>query len=227
MVTAGSEGFVATSEYVEPVQLQVVCQNLWSHIEPAEVEITAAHLEKCGDVDQALARFYENCIKEAVELAELREGAVRRWFAEELITPAGTRGLVLRGPDRTGKLANEAVDLLESRHLVHGEDRGGARWYELSHDRFLMPILNANRRWQRTIPTEALFSELQERAAAWNAAPEERKPSLLLNKAELLKAEAWERSGDSAELGITDQVRRLLNESRDAVESGNGCPARG
>ena len=69
MVTDDSLGFIATSEYVEPVQLQVVCQNLWSNIKPGEVEITAVHLAECGDVDQALSHFYESCLKEAVELA--------------------------------------------------------------------------------------------------------------------------------------------------------------
>jgi WD40 repeat protein len=221
LVTPDSEGFVVTSEYVEPVQLQVVCQNLWSSLQANEVEITAAHLVRCGDVDQALARFYENCVKEVVELPgpRLREGAVRRWFAERLITPTGTRGLVLRGSAHTGGLANEAVELLESRHLVTGEDRGGARWYELSHDRFLAPIINSNLRWQRTIPTQAIWSELEERAAAWDAASDDQKPSLLLNQADLARAEAWRKgTTDSDELGVSDQLKRLLDESRDVVD---------
>jgi WD40 repeat protein len=218
-VTADSLGFVAMSEYVEPVQLQVVCQNLWSNIKPEELEITAAHLAEFGDVDQAFKRFYEKCVKEAVESSKSREGSVRRWFAEELITPAGTRGLVLRGPNRTGKLPNEAVDLLESRHLINGEDRGGARWYELSHDRFLMPIINSNVRWQSTIPTQALFSELQEQAAAWDAAPEKKKPSLLLGEADLARAEAWKNSSDSKELGLSDSLKAFLKASRTAIES--------
>ncbi len=74
---ADLEGYCTTSEYVEPVQLQVVCQNLWYNLRPEEVEITAAHLESRGDVNQALARFYE----------ELREGSLewpaceREWSA--------------------------------------------------------------------------------------------------------------------------------------------------
>jgi WD40 repeat protein len=220
-VTPESVGFVVTSEFVEPVQLQVVCQNLWANLKPEEVEITAAHLAQAGDVDQALSRFYESCIKDVVELPalRLREGFVRRWFAERLITPTGTRGLVLRGPEHTGGLPNDAVDHLESRHLVRGEDRGGARWYELSHDRFLSPIISANQRWQRTIPTQALWSELEERAAAWDAAPEEKRDSLLLDKADLARAEAWRKgTTDSDELGMSSQLQRLLDESRDAVD---------
>ena len=164
------EGFEVTSEFVEPVQLQVVSQNLWSNLKPEEVEITAAHLTQCGDVDQALSRFYENCIHETVEQLNLREGLVRRWFTERLITPAGTRGLVLRGEDTTGELPNEAVELFENRQLIRCEYRGGAQWYELSHDRFIEPVRNSNLHWQKTIPTQALWSMLEDRAAAWDGA---------------------------------------------------------
>ena len=136
-----------------------------------------------------------------------------------MITPGGTRGLVLRGPDRTGKLPNDVVDLLESRHLIHGEDRGGARWYELSHDRFLMPIINANLRWQRTIPTQAIYVELHDRAAAWDAAPYESKASLLLNQVELARAKSCKDSTEFKELDVSDQVKQFLKESADAIES--------
>ena len=213
------EGFEVISEFVEPVQLQVVSQNLWSNLRPEEVEITAAHLEKCGDVDQALSRFYESCIKEAVELAKLREGAVRRWFTERLITPTGTRGLVLRGEEATGGLANDAVDQFEIRHLIRGEDRGGARWYELSHDRFIEPVKNSNIRWQKTIPTQALWSWLEDRATAWEAAIEEKKTSMLLGKSDLARAESWKQSTDSAELGLSERLADFLKASRAAIES--------
>ncbi|MGZ3381700.1 MAG: nSTAND1 domain-containing NTPase, partial [Isosphaeraceae bacterium] len=210
------EGFEVISEFVEPVQLQVVSQNLWSNLRPDEVEITAVHLEQCGDVDQALSRFYEICIKEAVELVKLREGVVRRWFTERLITPAGTRGLILREEDATGELPNDAVDQFEIRHLIRGEDRGGARWYELSHDRFIEPVKNSNIRWQKAIPTQALWSWLEDRAAAWDAAPEEKKPSILLGKSDLAKAEGWKNTPDATELGLSERLQGFLKASRTA-----------
>ena len=212
------EGFEVISEFVEPVQLQVVSQNLWSNLRPDEVEITAVHLEQCGDVDQALSRFYEICIKEAVELVKLREGVVRRWFTERLITPAGTRGLILREEDATGGLPNDAVDQFDIRHLIRGEDRGGARWYELSHDRFIEPVKNSNIRWQKAIPTQALWSWLEDRAAVWDAAPEEKKPSILLGKSDLAKAEGWKNTPDATELGLSERLQGFLNASRTAVE---------
>jgi WD40 repeat protein len=212
------EDYSTTSEYVEPVQLQVVCQNLWYNLGPDEVEITAAHLQSRGDVTEALARFYEACVKEASETADVREGVIRRWFREQLITPSGTRGLVLRRRDKTGELPNEAVDVLEGRHIIRGEDRGGARWYELSHDRFIEPIVSSNRRWEAMRPTQAIWANLKQRAASWESAPAEQKVSFLLNAAELAKADEWKKSTESDELGISDQVRRFFAESRADIE---------
>jgi WD40 repeat protein len=198
--------------------LQVVSQNLWSNLLPEQREITASHLERCGDVDQALTRFYESCVKEAVATFTLREGVVRRWFTERLITPAGTRGLILRGEETTGGLPNDAVDLFESRQLVRGEDRGGARWYELSHDRFLEPIKNSNLAWQKSIGSQGLWSWLEARASAWDTALEVKKPPLLLGAGDLAKAESWRNSTDSDELGLSPLLQNLIKASRTALD---------
>lgn len=185
----------APGEFVEPVQLQVVCQSLWADL-PAEVtEITQVQLLAFGNVDQALTRFYERVLKNAIQqtrsttklrrqqvltepeaetgipyqgvirswldvLGEklvwegpfhdpvLLEWRLRNWFERELITPAGTRGLVYRGPKATGGVPNAAVDTLESNHLIRAEQRAGARWYELTHDRFIQPIQTSNVNWR-------------------------------------------------------------------------------
>src|SRR5207302_1061923 len=53
-------------EFVEPVQLQAVCQNLWRNL-PADVKvITAAHRQHCADVDAALKNLYESAVQAAV-----------------------------------------------------------------------------------------------------------------------------------------------------------------
>ena len=38
--------------------------------------------------------------------------------------------------------------MLESHHLIRGEQRAGARWYELTHDRFIRPIQKSNTNWR-------------------------------------------------------------------------------
>src|SRR5262249_56703236 len=138
----------APGEFVEPVQLQVACQTLWQQLPPDVMQITENDLRAFGDVNQALASFYDQAVRSTSRARGVREGKLRRWFSECLITPAGTRGLIYRGPTETEGIPNEVVDELEGRHhLVRSEMRAGAMWYELSHDRFLRPIMESNRRW--------------------------------------------------------------------------------
>ena len=136
-------------EYVEPVQLQVVCSSLWHELPENVPIITYDHLQAFGDIDQALSMFYMKAIKSAVKIAGARESVLRNWFERNLITPAGTRGMVHRGPKKTGGIPNIAVDTLENLHLIRGEWRAGAQWYELTHDRFIGPIQRSNYKWFR------------------------------------------------------------------------------
>lgn len=136
-----------TGEFIEPVQLQVVCQNLWEDLPEEVTEITAVHLQTFGNVNQALSSFYERAISRALPESGVKEDELRRWFEEALITPAGTRGTVYRGAAATGGLANTAVDILENMHIIRGEFRAGSRWYELTHDRLIVPIQQSNRHW--------------------------------------------------------------------------------
>jgi WD40 repeat protein len=146
--SAAGETTTVTGEFVEPVQLQVVCQNLWRDL-PADVTtITETHLQTFGNIDQALATFYERALRQVYQSSGQSEKKLRRWFTQTLITPAGTRGTVYRGPTQTGSVANAAVDILENTHLIRGEWRAGARWYELTHDRLIEPIQQSNRLWE-------------------------------------------------------------------------------
>jgi hypothetical protein len=146
--TAQGEAVEIVGEYVEAVQLQVVCQNLWASLPPDVQEISSEHLKVYGDVGQALQDFYEACLEEAKTSLGVKEVNLRHWFEEQLITPAGTRGTVFRGARHTAGLPNTVVDFLENRHLIRGEWRAGSRWYELTHDRFIEPIQWTNERWR-------------------------------------------------------------------------------
>ena len=135
--------------YVEPVQLQVVCNRLWENLPEGQGDaIQWEDVQKYGNVDRALTEFYESAVTQAASLAETSERQVRRWFGEQLITPMGTRGLALRAESDTAGLPNTVVDALENRHLIRAEARAGARWYELVHDRLVDPILRSNQDWE-------------------------------------------------------------------------------
>jgi len=144
-----------TGEYVEPVQLQVVCHQLWNNCEkewaksPAQArEITATNLQKFGGVDKALGDFYESVLETARAKTRVREKALRRWFERQLITPAGTRGTVFQDDKWTGSIRNEVVAVLVDRHIIRAEVRARARWCELTHDRLIKPIRRSNREWR-------------------------------------------------------------------------------
>ena len=138
-------------EYVEPVQLQVVCYQLWKNLnaqpEPPDV-ITEKDLQAFGDVDTALAQFYEAALSNILPLISETELALRRWFEEKLITESGTRGTVYQGGQNTEGMSNETVRLLANEYLLRAESRAGGLWYELVHDRFVAPILQANQIWR-------------------------------------------------------------------------------
>jgi WD40 repeat protein len=126
----------------------VVCRGLWQDLPPEVTTITRDHLHAFGDVNQALSRFYQRSIKKTIQESGVREQDLRAWFEKSLITPAGTRGTVYRGRQDTGGIPNQAVQELEDLHLIRGEWRAGARWYELTHDRFIGPIEASNETWR-------------------------------------------------------------------------------
>jgi WD40 repeat protein len=134
-------------EFVEPVQLQVVGQSLWQDLPYDVTVITRDHLISYGDVNQVLSGFYERSIKQATQEAGVKERDLRLWFEHDLITSAGTRGMAHIAKGTTEGIPSKAVDVLERLHLIRGEWRAGARWYELTHDRLIEPIQESNRAW--------------------------------------------------------------------------------
>jgi hypothetical protein len=146
---AAGEIVETPGEYVEPVQLQVVCQSLWLNLPREVTVITSDHLQEFGDVHEALRSFYERTVDIAKRQTGVNESDLRGWFNDKLITPAGTRGTVFQGKEQTEGIANSAVDVLEAQHIIRAEMRAGARWYELTHDRLIEPIRKSNEERQR------------------------------------------------------------------------------
>jgi len=138
-------------EYVEPVQLQVVCFSLYRKLAEETVVITDTDLATFGDVEEALREFYNSSLIETVSKTNVAEDTLRQWFEQKLITEAGTRGLVFRGETQTEGLPNPAVDALDKTHIIREEVRGQSLWYELSHDRFIRPVLRANDAWRARV----------------------------------------------------------------------------
>lgn len=180
--------------HIEPVQLQVVCYRLWDQL-PAEATIIhAADVASVGNVDTVLADYYAASIATAVQATGVSERAIRDWFEEELITAQGVRGQVLRGGEQSQPITDQAIRLLIDAHIVRAEERRGARWFELAHDRLIEPIRQNNAAWR-----EAHLSSLQRQADLWDQ--QNRSEGLLLRGSALSNAEQWakDRAGELTE----------------------------
>ena len=171
-------------QYVEPVQLQVVCYRLWEHLEPDAMRIDESNVESVGDVDSVLAGYYADQVAAIARATGVSERSIRDWFDRRLITEQGIRGQVLWGGALSEGLEDRAIRPLIDAHLVRSEKRRGAVWFELSHDRMIDPIRKNNAAWR-----EANLNELQRRAAVWDQ--QHRPDGLLLRGGELTFAEQW------------------------------------
>jgi tetratricopeptide (TPR) repeat protein len=223
-VDAGpDEGREIIGEFVEPIQLQVVCRDMWRDF-PDDIKAYAAGPQgltrekkiitrdqvKIGNVDQALARHYDRAIEDAVRASGASEGQLRRWFDSRLITGAGMRGIALASSDETAQLPETALQFFLDQRLVRMESRGGSEWYELTHDRFIEPIQRSNRLWFKTLgPSEALREKLEKKAET---------PGAVLDEGETHEAEAFLASPDAAKLGTSQNVTSLVRESRRHVD---------
>ncbi len=150
-VRVAGKASTESGQYIEPVQLQVVCYQLWEGLKNRFAPlISTEDVQKAGDVDRALASFYEETLTAALQAVPLAGGErrLRRWFEEKLLTEAGTRGTVYQGEHETAGLPNELVLELANRFLLRSEARSGGRWVELTHDRFVKPIVAANHAWE-------------------------------------------------------------------------------
>lgn len=151
--------------YVEPVHLQVACLRLWELRFPESFQppatIATEHV-KAISVDLALEDFYADKVRAAASAARVPERDVREWIEEQLITPRGIRGQVLWEPEKSGGLANHAIEVLGDAHVVRLEARGERKWYELTHDRLIRPVIESNRPWM-----QKNLALLQLRAREW------------------------------------------------------------
>lgn len=190
----GEDDGVHLGESVEPVQLQVVCYQLWEKVsQRAPSPITEQDLEGLN-VPMALAQFYERVLGEVAQSSGVSEIDLRTWFERQLITEEGTRGTVFRGAQMTGRLPNQAAELLERQWLIRRAERSGGSWYELMHDSFVGPILRSNHEWRLRQPLVQL-------AEQWKAAGQ---PSAMLLRDEQLETldPSWPSLGPSVQAYI-------------------------
>jgi WD40 repeat protein len=206
---AGGRIVEETGQYVEPVQLQVVCLRIWRDRDPQSDMIDLDDLGDVRDlsnVDAALADYYAGRVATLASTKNTPEREIREWVERRLITAHGIRGQVLQEPERSQGLANSVIQGLEDAHLVRGDHRRGATWYELAHDRLVRPIQANNAEW-----FTAHLTAFQLQAELWQREGE--REGLLLSGDTLSEAEQW-----AAEPGtvLTDVEQEFLRACQNA-----------
>jgi len=136
-------------EFIEPIQLQVVLKRWWEKITNPNSKIVKQNLIYVSDVDTALEEFYEDAINDVINKDKIKESEIRKWCEENLITQAGTRGIVHKGLDSTAGLRNDLIDILQKKYFIKENRRAGGRWCELTHDRLIKPIITSNQKWRK------------------------------------------------------------------------------
>src|SRR5258708_26647723 len=90
-------------EYIEPMQMQVVCYDLWERMPPDKLTIEA---EDIGNIGGALKRYYENSVRAVAAGNDAVERAIREWFQDKLIAGDGVRDQGRQEPDQSGGADN-------------------------------------------------------------------------------------------------------------------------
>ena len=191
--------------YIEPVQLQVVCQRLWEHLGESNGQIDSQLVDTYGNVDGALRDYFAESVKAVAAETGVPERNIRAWFDEQLITEHGVRGQVLWEPGQSAGLDDRAVNALVDRHLVRRESRRGALWFELAHDRLIVPIQIDNDEWY-----QVNLSALQQQAELWHS--QGQVSGYLLTGEALEQAEQWAAAHPNV---LSDVDRAFLTDSQE------------
>lgn len=174
------------SPYVEPVLLQVVCHRMWhkkcKHSPDGFDVLDVADIGRLGKVNDALRHYYADVVEEASGHDLRVERVLRDWVAHQLITEEDYRSQTRKGPAVPDE--HTALGVLQDRYLVRSDERGGATWWELCHDRLIAPIREDNASWR-----SKKLEPWQVAAHQWHAAQDD--DHLLLRGDAYRQARRW------------------------------------
>ncbi|MFY9918462.1 MAG: hypothetical protein WAL26_08700 [Mycobacterium sp.] len=136
--------------YVEPFQLQLICQRMEQiagtrqQAPGAHLTITMADLGGEAGLDRTLRAFYDSAIRSLPDRRGRR--ASRRLCLQHLISADGRRlSLEEHEIHRQLNLPRETLGQLVAARLLRSENRSENTYYELSHDALVEPVLASSR----------------------------------------------------------------------------------
>jgi hypothetical protein len=137
-------------QYVNTIQLQVVCRRLWDELRDKYDGTTPVLTSRSFSVRRAMSQFVDDAISQVVEHARGSEAAIRWWLGNQLITPTGKRAFVLVDEKGSLGLPPAIIQSLEEVRLIQLEQRHGLRLAELTHDSMTKGLRTSNEAWLRS-----------------------------------------------------------------------------
>jgi len=134
---------------VEPVQLQVICLDLWRRLSGRGQPIEQIRITDVVDFDpaKALQEYCDSALDRAA--ADRGRGRVLRdWIDHRLLTPGGVRLPAMVDPADPRDPTDEELKSLEEIHLIRRQTREDNAWYELSHDSLALPVRRSIEGWR-------------------------------------------------------------------------------
>lgn len=144
----GAPGYV-----VEPLFLQLVCNDAWERLDPmapltSDGCTTFARDLTRDDLDQVLASFYRRALYDVCGEGHYDEYKLRCLVHDGLISSKGLRGLLNEDEAlRTWGVDGQKLRALVDEHLIRLQRRNQVVYFELAHDRLVEPISADNRAW--------------------------------------------------------------------------------
>ena len=136
------------AQYVNTVQLQIVCRRLWEQlVEPGAAGRPA--LKPDFSVRESMVQFVDGAIGATVSGTRVDEAHIRWWLEDRLVTSADRRAFVLVEDTHAAGLPIHVVASLLTARLLQVEQRHGSRLVELTHDSMVGALQASNERWRR------------------------------------------------------------------------------
>ncbi|MBH1901244.1 hypothetical protein I5U22_07770 [Serratia ureilytica] len=152
------------SKTVEPVQLQVICTDLWNTLSQTERQVCEVRVADVAgyNPDNALLDYCTKTLNLAAQDPH-RFRTLGDWIDRYLLTLSGRRSAVIFSPQSTDGPSLKEIQKLEEHHLIRRQSREDDMWYELAHDRLAGPVRRSIEEWRNNN-----LKEWQKQARIWH-----------------------------------------------------------
>ncbi|BEL85904.1 NACHT and WD repeat domain-containing protein [Serratia ureilytica] len=152
------------SKTVEPVQLQVICTDLWNTLSQTERQVCEVRVADVAgyNPDNALLDYCTKTLNLAAQDPH-RFRTLGDWIDRYLLTLSGRRSAVIFSPQSTDGPSLKEIQKLEEHHLIRRQSREDDMWYELAHDRLAGPVRRSIEEWRSNN-----LKEWQKQARIWH-----------------------------------------------------------